>query len=442
MIRQDKLFKTRGIITINIIFVVIAIFATSSGCGSKNKPEELINDVAPTIVENRSVWVFKQYMEPGSVKPIEQWAPKRMEAAGQLVLKWSKDFIKYEGHGEKREKAIGLPNDWGIMMRDRFEKDEDIIHGIIDPNNGNYHPAFGIIGKTDGQRIYQDDNSGFTVSTCVSVDSLEKLWARGGYYPIAGGQNDNYIINGSLLYSDNYTSKPNSIKRVDPETGNVIWSLELHKENGKEIGIDDCAPTKNYLWVFISSYTDPEKDYRIEALHKIDPQSGEVWSMNDINKAQIYSLIGSGSNELFVLTQEKDIAVINESDDKLTIIQTSSEFKEFANKNMQVNFAIVNDRLFIEYGPDGNLEHYVLDAENKKIEELRNWKSEYMSMSNSTLILSGLKQITAIDPITFKQLWWIDQEDIESNGGFYVMWTDWRGALVKADDKIMCFGPK
>jgi len=102
-------------------------------------------------------------MEPGSVKPIEQWAPKRMEAAGQLVLKWSKDFIKYEGHGEKREKAIGLPNDWGIMMRDRFEKDEDIIHGIIDPNNGNYHPAFGIIGKTDGQRIYQDDNSGFTV---------------------------------------------------------------------------------------------------------------------------------------------------------------------------------------------------------------------------------------------------------------------------------------
>lgn len=64
------------------VFVIIAMFATSFGCGSKNKPEELINEIAPTVVENRSVWVFKQYMEPGSVKPIEQWAPKRMEDAG------------------------------------------------------------------------------------------------------------------------------------------------------------------------------------------------------------------------------------------------------------------------------------------------------------------------------------------------------------------------
>ena len=65
-----------------------------------------------------------------------------------------------------------------------------------------------------------------------------------------------------------------------------------------------------------------------------------------------------------------------------------------------------------------------------------------MSMSNNTLVLSGLKQITGIDPITFEQLWWIGQENIESSGGFYTMWTDWRGVLIKTDTKIMCFGPK
>lgn len=208
---------------------------------------------------------------------------------------------------------------------------------------------------------------------------------------------------------------PATITRLNPWTGNIIWSFySLDKEDR----IISSIQSEKFFYIVLGDLKE-----RFEII-RIDSNDGSTESIlssrTSINSIQLIN------GNLWALFGNGQLCIID--------ITSCEILKTYNVDNYYDMYAIENKILLF----DNYQENCSLFDINK--EETIDIDVKSAKVINNSLIFIDKDQIKGIDPETLETIWWIDIEENMKNAS--VKWLDWRGVLVETEDHVYCYALK
>jgi outer membrane protein assembly factor BamB len=409
--------------------------------------ENANNQFSKTMVKQLEIWTLSTRQIPYKLESINQWNAEFLVYKGELIINWS---IKNDSNTTTDNYRISkpyrsYPNYWGIYSK--LILDGEMLDGLIDPTNGRFTSFYNNLGITDGEYIYTDDAVYPDSSNCIRISDMSVVWKGGtigsvcSYFPTV------FISNESLIYVDSCVGNPNqTIKRVNPKTGEQIWTLELEdskQEEGK-YGITLRESTSKFLIVRISEYlrVEGEKTKSIlKGFYKINPSDGSVSKINIDPKYEINELLRC-DDEILMCTNNLEMIEYNPDNDNVIIHDIAESLNLKPSSNIFFDASYIKDSKVLltvnNFKNDtSHLQYFTYDFKSKKLSSISKEKANSIQVVNGSLIVEYGNKSECIDPETQETLWTIEYKKEGS-----VQWLDWRGVLTYQDNQLVCYAPK
>lgn len=447
-----------------VIFVISAMFL--AGCRANNVVE---NKDAPQDSKNNSetdatkeattdlnqglapistktfdgIWKLTTYQNPDSVKKITEWIPAKPVFRNQLQVKWKIQVVHVDRKKLRnllRRPYRSYPNGWGVYDI-WLNHDFETLSGFINPDTGQVSKFDKSLGLTDGEYLYINDRQDVDLLCCYKLRDMSLLWEGNG---IVGGicSTPLNISNGSLIYND-FCRDRYVLKRLDPKTGNTVWTLELIDLNQRDLeyGALLHESTSKCLIVEIDEInrhgnkdqTSDFKDY-----YKINSSDGSVTKVYIDPKYDVIDSVRCGEM-ILMKTLDKRFLIYNPENDEVVehdIIKQTG-YNVTKDTYMQIDYILENKLLISLSDSIESFQYFTYDFKSKKLTNISKENANLIQVVNGSLIVEYGNKSECIDPETQETLWTIEYQKEGS-----VQWLDWRGVLTFQDNQLVCYAPK
>jgi hypothetical protein len=399
------------------------------------------------------IWKLTTYQDLKSVKKITEWKPKPLNYKGELQKKWhfSVYNITFDNdiHGSIPIKPYrSYPRSWGVFDFFSSLKSEERspISGFINPENGKFNEQYNSLGLTDGEYFYEDDNYSVNVSECYRLSDMESMWTKRKDKNVIGGvcayPPPVHMTYGSLIYmNSNCVGGMESVKRVNPITGNPVWLLETIHED--ILTIWEGSTTKNYFWIKITNRTGKkekttEQSFKESSLMRINPEQGsfEKIIINGFTKESILEGI---DDTLWITLEDDTIYTLEDNQTQPSLFEPKKQLKTIHKiKSLTIEGSSNGKILFYVTIEDKNNEHAIL-LYNPKTGETKELFYQNILSNNGTFYIDEKDRFVGINLETGETTWILPKEKDKNPS---ICLIDWRGVLVYQENQLVCYAPK
>lgn len=297
------------------------------------------------------------------------------------------------------------------------------------------------MGLTDGEYLYINDRQDVDLLCCYKLRDMIMLWEGNG---IVGGicSTPLNISNGSLIYND-FCRDRYVLKRLDPKTGNTVWTLELidSEEKNKEYIASLLESTSKYLIIRVKElYRHENKDptFDFKGYYKINPYDGSITKVYIDPKYDVIDSVRCGEMILMKTLDDRFLIYNPENDEVVEhdIIKQAG-YNVTKDTYMQIYYILENKLLISLSDSIESFQYFTYDFKSKKLTNISKENANSIQVVNGSLIVEYGNKSECIDPETQETLWTIEHK----NGGS-VKWLDWRGVLVYQENQLVCYAPK
>ncbi len=438
---------------IKLMLIVLLIATVISTIGASCNKENTIR-LSPSSKWSRMIennWLVKQNgAKYQTDKAFKAWIPNEFSGIGEIKQKWT-----YDNKGFLTQ-MFGLSFKkgwiWGFGSKYEYLPNSAFIPGYFDPAKGfmdikefpQVQPEITMNDLVWGYSQDVNDNTKRRLG-CWNTETGEYIWQ----YKTSGRL---VSIGKALFYIAN-----DWICSINPFNGNVLWQI-------KGCSVDSIVASVNYMWFRCANRNiniDKNNDTAATAKEpndswfRLDPQTGEVFEIEDKRVSNIYN----HNEDIWMLLDNNELTKINEASgevierlDLMSLIEAKNNkviIKGFVDNCLMVTtFTIESIEAkdnTIDLQDKGGTFYYTINLDNPRpVEPLIKMTGSgsldrEVQIINNTLIVNDGKKIAGYDPKSFEMIWWFDTSELGPNP--YVAWLDDRGILVGSDTKLACFAP-
>ncbi len=410
---------------IGLVLVCLVILTVLAGCQK--------GDMIDFLSSNYEVFDYRLLSDeiPDVPKCDKVWTPKGFMGFGQLQQKWVNE-IDYGDRWEGISDVDVYPDSWGQLDPETGkylgspsqQANGSIVDGVIDEFSFSQ-------GFTD-EKYKIEKTYGGHMSTIAMVvkdyETNEILWRKS-----IGTDFESLVVSNSLIFIKTDLGG-GYIARLNPETGEEIWSLNLQIFQSIDAQIFDDKI------VFVLGA--PNLDKTIICL--IDPETGSYME-KEVSFSNIESFICL-DNKIWLFDACSNYCIFDMHDESILTGDLGFETDFMLANDKHERIKVIDNLLLIKLlKPDEYDSYYMLfDTKSKKREFL---EYEYVDVVNGALVACNEETIFELSPDSLSRIWWVkrtDEMDFNPNPQYYdskpsVLWCDDRGVLIVGGGKLFCY---